>query len=213
MAGAGRRPILRSEHIFLRPAERDDVPLFMEWLADAAMSESLGTRAPWSRVAEEAWFDELQATQSKTTWHFVICLRDGARPIGFCGLHAIDHVNGSAELGIGIGEPSEWDNGYGSEAMRVLLDFGFGELRLHRVSLLVFDSNARAIHVYERVGFKHDGTKREAYFRHGRHHDMLAMAILRSDWEAQERSRTWELDEAVPGSWDSTAASSEAPER
>ena len=213
MAGAERRPILRSEHIFLRPAERDDVPLFMEWLADAAMSESLGTRAPWSRVAEEAWFDELQATQSKTTWHFVICLRDGARPIGFCGLHAIDHVNGSAELGIGIGEPSEWDKGYGSEAMRVLLDFGFGELRLHRVSLLVFDSNARAIHVYERVGFRHEGTKREAYFRHGRYHDMLAMAILRSDWEAQERSRTWELDEAVPDSWDSTAASSEAPER
>ena len=72
---------------------------------------------------------------------------------------------------------------------------------------------ARAIHVYERVGFRHEGTKREAYFRHGRYHDMLAMAILRSDWEAQERSRTWELDEAVPGSWDSTAASSEAPER
>ena len=72
-----RRPILRSKRVFLRPAERKDIPTFLVWLADAEVSEGLATRAPWSRIAEETWFDELQKSQGKTLWHFVICLRDG----------------------------------------------------------------------------------------------------------------------------------------
>lgn len=189
-----RRPILRGERVYLRPAERDDIPTFTEWLADAAVGEGLANRAPWSRVAEESWFDDLQQHQGKTMWHFVICLRDDDRPIGVCALESIDHVNGSSELGIGIGETTEWDKGYGTEAMRVLLDFGFGELRLHRICLHVFEFNARAIHVYEQVGFTHEGTRRDAYFRHGRYHDMHVMGILADEWAAQERPRTWELD-------------------
>lgn len=194
MSEPQRRPILRGEHVFLRPAERDDIPLFLEWLSDAVVGEGLGTRAPWSLVAEESWFDELQKTQGTTMWHFAMCLRDGGLPIGFCALHDIDHVNGTAELGLGIGEPAEWDKGYGTEVMRILLDFAFGELRLHRVFLHVFDFNARAIHVYEQVGFRHEGTKRQAYFRHGRHHDLYVMGILADEWAAQDRPRTWELD-------------------
>ena len=189
-----RRPLLRGPRVFLRPAEREDIPTFITWLSDADVGEGLATRAPWSRVAEEAWFDELQQKQSKTMWHFVICVRDGGRPIGFCALHDLEPHSGNAELGIGIGEPSEWDKGYGTETMRVLLDFAFGELRLHRVFLHVFDRNARAIHVYEQVGFKHEGTKREAYFHQGRYHDMHVMGMLRPEWEAQEWPRTWELD-------------------
>lgn len=190
----GPRPILRGARVFLRPAEREDIPRFIDWLGDAVVSEGLATRAPWSRVAEEAWFDELQQTQGKSTWHFVICLRADGRPIGFCALHTVDHVNGSAELGIGIGEPDEWDKGYGTEAMGVLLDLGFGELRLHRVFLHVFDFNDRAIHVYEQLGFRHEGTKRQAYFRHGRYFDMHVMGLLAEEWTASDRPRTWELE-------------------
>ena len=192
MAGP-RRPILRGERVFLRPAERADIPRFMEWLGDAVVGEGLATRAPWSRIAEENWFDELQRTQGKTTWHFVICLRDDERPIGFCALHSIDHVNGSTELGIGIGEPGEWDKGYGTEAMHVLLDLAFGELRLHRVFLHVFDFNDRAIHVYEQAGFRHEGTKRQAHYRHGRYSDMHVMGILADEWATSARPRTWDL--------------------
>ena len=188
-----RRPILRGEHVFLRPAEREDIPRFIEWLSDAVVGEGLANRAPWSHVAEEAWFDELQKTQGKTTWHFVICRREGERPIGFCSIHSIDHVNGSTELGIGIGEPAEWDKGYGAQAVRILLDFAFAELRLHRVFLHVLGHNERAIHVYERVGFRHEGTKREAFFHHGRYVDMHVMGILADEWAAQDRARSWEL--------------------
>ena len=188
-----QRPILRSERVFLRPAERDDIPTFLEWLADADLAEGMASRAPWSDVAEQRWFDELQKTQGRTTWHFVICLRGGGRPIGFCALHDIDHTNGSAELGIGIGEKDEWGKGFGTETLRILIDFAFGELRLHRVFLQVLAHNERAIHVYEQVGFSLEGTRREAVYRHGRYHDMHVMGILSAEWQSHERPRTWEL--------------------
>lgn len=189
-----RRPILRGRRVFLRPAEREDVPTFLVWLADADVGDGLANRAPWSRAAEERWFDDIQPQQGQGVWHFVICLRQTGRAIGFCALHGVDLHDGAAELGIGIGETDEWDKGYGTEAMEVLLDFAFGELRLERVFLHVFDFNARAIRVYERVGFTLEATEREAYYRHGRYHDMHLMGILRREWEAGERPRTWELE-------------------
>jgi RimJ/RimL family protein N-acetyltransferase len=72
MAEGDRRPILRGERIFLRPAERDDIPTFLDWLADAEVGEGLSNRAPWSRAAEEGWYEDLQKRQGQTMWHFVI---------------------------------------------------------------------------------------------------------------------------------------------
>jgi len=188
------RPLLRSERLLLRPAERGDIETIVGWLNDADVQETLGVRGPLSQAGEERWFEHLQEEQGKSRWHFVVCLRADGRPLGLAGLDRIDTINGAAEIGASISQSSEWDKGYGTEVMEMLMDFGFGELRLHRIRLHVFTSNDRAIHVYEKVGFRHEGTEREAFFRHGRYLDVHVMGILRSEWEAQDRNRTWELD-------------------
>lgn len=194
MSTEERRPILRGERVFLRAAERDDLSTFVAWLNDAVVVETLGARGPMSSAAEESWFEQLQAEQGKTRWHFVVCLRDGGRAIGSAGLDALDSVNGKTELGIAIGEPSLWDQGYGTETIGILLDFAFGELRMERVYLYLFSANDRARHVYERVGFVREGTLRRASFRHGQHVDVDIMGILRDEWAADDRPRTWERD-------------------
>jgi len=194
MSDADPRPILRGERVYLRPAEQEDVELFAQWMNDADFVETLGGRGPLSIGAEQTWFDELQKDQGKRRWHFVVCLRDDERPFGVIALESVDLLNGSAELGLGIADRSLWDQGYGTEATCVILDFGFGELRLHRVLLHVFDGNDRARHVYQKLGFVHEGTERETLYRHGRHMDVHLMGILRSEWEAQDQVRTWELD-------------------
>jgi RimJ/RimL family protein N-acetyltransferase len=187
-------PIIRGEHVYLRPAERIDLPTFISWLNDAEVAENLAVRAPMSLATEEAWFDAMLDKQGKTDYHFVICLRADDTPIGTIGLHALDFVNGTAEFGIAIGEKDQQNRGFGTDALRAICDFGFGELRLERIGLDVYEGNDRARRAYEKAGFVHEGTRRHAHFARGRHHDVHAMGLLRDDWAAQERPKSWERD-------------------
>lgn len=177
-------PIIRGERVFLRPAEREDVATFVRWFNDADVLENLAMFMPMSQVGEEAWFESMIAAQGRTRYHFVICLLADHRPIGTIGLEEIDLVDGRAELGIAIGERGEWNRGYGTDAIRALCDFGFGELRLERIGLLVYDGNDRARRAYAKAGFRHEGTMRHAHFSRGAHHDVHVMSILRDEWTA-----------------------------
>jgi RimJ/RimL family protein N-acetyltransferase len=187
-------PIIRGEHVYLRPAERADLPTFIRWLNDAQVAENLAVRAPMSLAMEEGWFDAMVEAQGKTDYHFVICLRVDDTPIGTIGLHALDFLNGTADFGIAIGEKDRQNRGYGTDALRAICDFGFGELRLERIGLDVYDGNDRAARAYEKAGFVHEGTKRHAHYARGKHLDVHVMGLLRDDWAAQPRPKSWELD-------------------
>ena len=192
--GTPSPPIIRARRIFLRPAERADLPTFVRWLSDAETAQHLSFRAPISQAMEEQWFSQLLEKQGKTDYHFVICLIDGGRPIGTAGLHGLDLENGHAEFGIAIGEKEEWNKGYGTEALEALTDFGFGMLRLERIDLHVYEPNARARRSYEKAGFVVEGALRHATYREGRHVDVVVMSQLRDEWLAQDRQRSWELN-------------------
>lgn len=189
-----RPPIIRGERVYLRAAERGDVANFVRWFNDAEVLRNLATFAPMSEAAETAWFDRMQAAQGKTDYHFVICLLDDDRPIGTVGLHHISWEDGRAEFGIAIGEKSEWGKGYGTDALRAICDFGFGHLRLERIGLHVYAGNERGRRSYDKGGFVHEGTMRRAHFARGEHHDVHVMSLLRDEWAAQTRPRSWEID-------------------
>ena len=107
---------------------------------------------------------------------------------GLTAARQVDRVNGSASLGIVIGDPADTNQGYGSDALRAMLAFGFGELRLERIWLDVYAYKDRARRVYERLGFVHEGTLRHGLFRAGAFHDVHRMAILRAEWEEARSS-------------------------
>ena len=186
-AGDAPVPIHRGKLVYLRPAERTDVPLFVRWLSDARTTRNLALRSPISLAMEERWFDELLEHHGRDRWHFVICRLDDDRAIGALDLHEIDLTNGGAGLGIVIGDPADRGQGYGGDALDALIDFGFEDLRLERVWLEVYDGNPDARRLYERVGFVHEATFRNAFFRGGRYEDVHRLAILRSEW-ADRRS-------------------------
>jgi RimJ/RimL family protein N-acetyltransferase len=186
---------IRGELVYLRPAEREDLPTFVRWFGDAKTTRGLMLRAPFSLAMEEQWFTDMVGRQGTADYHFVICRLTDDTPIGTAGLHALDLANGVAEFGISIGEKGEWNKGYGTDALHAICDFGFGELRLHRIELEVYAGNARARRSYEKAGFTLEGTLRERHFAEGRHEDVLVMSLLRPEWEAQDRRRSWELNE------------------
>ena len=112
----------------------------------------------------------------------MICRLSDGEPIGTAGLHDLDFVNGNAEFGISLGEKGEWNKGYGTDALHVLCDFGFGELRFERIELQVYAANARARRSYEKAGFTLEGTLRHRHFAEGRFEDVLIMSLLRDEW-------------------------------
>jgi RimJ/RimL family protein N-acetyltransferase len=182
-----RRPIIRGELVYLRAPERSDIGDFVRWFNDADVLHNLAMNAPMSEAAENVWFDRMLERQGSTDYHFVVCVLADGRAIGTAGLHAVDHVNGTAEFGIAIGEKSEWDKGYGTDALRAICDFGFGALRLERIGLLVYEGNARGRRSYEKAGFTLEGTMRRAHYAHGRHVDVHVMSLLRDEWETRPR--------------------------
>ncbi len=185
-------PSLRGELVYLRPAERTDLDLFVRWFADAETTRYLGVRAPFSRAMEDKWFEEMLSRQGKEAYHFVICLLADDRAIGTAGFHHVNYEDGHATFGISIGEKAEWSKGYGTDALRTICDFGFGQLRLERVELDVLQPNKRAQHSYEKAGFVTEGTMRHAHFSDGKHHDVVRMSLLHGEWEAQPRPRSWD---------------------
>jgi RimJ/RimL family protein N-acetyltransferase len=176
------RPIIRGELVYLRAPERSDIGDFVRWFNDADVLHNLAMYAPMSEAAENAWFDRMLESQGSTNYHFVVCLLADGRAIGTTGLHGVDHDNGTAEFGIAIGEKAEWDRGYGTDTLRAICDFGFGELRLERIGLMVYAGNARGRRAYEKAGFTLEGTLRHAHYAHGRHEDVHVMSILRDEW-------------------------------
>ena len=180
----GAVPMIAHGSVYLRPAERADIPLFVGWFNDYSMSRTLGLRSPMSIAMEEQWFERAVADQGKTGYHFVACLRGDDRPIGTIGLFDLDLNNGSAGLGISIGEAADRGRGHGTAMLRALLGWAFGQLRLERIWLDVYDFNPGARRVYQRVGFVDEGVSRHAIFREGAYRDLHRLAILREEWLA-----------------------------
>jgi len=185
-------PIIRAERVYLRPAERADLPTFVRWLADAEVTHNLAIRSPISQAAEEKWFDQMTEKQGKEHYHFVICLIDGDRPIGATDLRDLDLENGNAGFGIVIGEKAEWNKGYGTETLQAICDFGFGQLRLERIYLEVYAANKAGQRAYQKAGFVTEGTLRNAHFADGKHVDAMIMSLLRDEWLALPRPKSWE---------------------
>lgn len=174
-------PFRIGDKIYLRPIEPPDADKCVRWLNDPLINQFLLTgRFPINSLREEAWIEQLYTGDDSTA--LAICLNENDLHIGICGMDSISWVDRSAVLGIFIGERTLHGKGYGTEAMRLLVQHGFDTLNLNRVELGVFSHNVAALRSYEKLGFVVEGTKRQARFRGGQYRDEITLALLRHEW-------------------------------
>lgn len=164
---------------------------YTRWNCDSEYFRLLDTDPPrlWSAKKTKEWLEIDAVEPFPRDLSFGIRTLSEDKLIGFIAFDGINWTNRDTFVAIGIGERDFWSKGYGSDAMRVMLRYGFAELNLHRVSLTVFEFNPRGIRSYEKCGFKHEGSVKEFVLRNGKRWDMLNMSILHSEWAELEQKQ------------------------
>jgi RimJ/RimL family protein N-acetyltransferase len=174
--------MLQGERVVLRPVQawdRERLYELVETIEVRGLSSGLPP-LPLSLEEVEArdkrWIEE---RNQDSAW-FAIDV--DAELIGICGFHAIDHYQQHAEIGIRIGMDFR-SKGYGQDAVRTLLDYGFRHLNLAKISLRVLADDDRAVGAYRKAGFVEEGRLRAHAWYDGARHDELVMSVLRDDWK------------------------------
>ncbi|NHJ87821.1 MAG: GNAT family N-acetyltransferase [Asgard group archaeon] len=167
----------------LRSFELTDVNLMMEHWNDLEFRQFCGRATPDSREErEELIKNSWKLRQEGKMYFFAIEEKNTKKFLGHTSLNIINKIARSADLGIFIYNKVDWNKGFGTDAMIVLLNYGFNFLNLHRIELSVYPYNERAIHVYEKIGFTIYGRKRRSRFMNGEFQDEILMDILEEEW-------------------------------
>jgi len=174
------------EKVKLREYRSDDLVKAQAFINDVEVKQMLHPGIPYlyTYQDEENWFETISATND--VYSFAIETLDGKEYIGGCGINNVDWKNSIVEVGIFIGDKSLWGNGYGTDAMKVLVGFIFDQMNINKIKLKVFSFNERAIKIYENCGFKKEAILRQEIFRNGRYHDDVVMGLLKEEYSPNQ---------------------------
>lgn len=171
---------LAGKRVYLRSLEDSDAEFFYSSTnGDPEGRRLTGTQRTFSRKEIEDYIRNSRTDESRAAFAIVKLEDDGI--VGEVVLNEISRNNRSANFRIFVADRYV-GRGYGSEATRLALDYGFGMLNLHRIELDVYTINERAIHVYEKAGFKREGTKRENWYFDHQYYDSVVMSILEDEY-------------------------------
>ena len=175
---------LIGERIYLSPRgdSPEEVEKFTKWLSDSEVTDYISFSASLVIPSHEKEFLYSSAKNDKER-SFTIVDINNDNPIGTVSLENINWVNKNAVLGIFIGEENYRNGGFGTEAIKLILDYGFNYLNLHSIRLELLDTNERAHKCYKKCGFVDTGKHRDKTFINGKYHDILQMDILRDEFK------------------------------
>ncbi|MCM3711765.1 GNAT family N-acetyltransferase [Sporosarcina luteola] len=178
--------MLSSKRLQFRKMMVSDIEKYHSWRNDLAVMNTTSTSLDLYSLDETRHFVENIILNSTSSKSYIIEESEGNTAIGVTSLINIDSKNRNAECIIDIGEKEFWGKGYGTEALKMLLEYSFLELNLHRVSLRVFSLNKRAIHIYNKLGFIKEGVVRESLYRNGKWHDIIIMGVLKREYLSKQ---------------------------
>ena len=167
---------IEGERIYLSPMNPEDYIITTKWYNDIDNSRFLNhERKIVGLTAEKNRFE----SDIKEGYYFAIILKETNKMIGEILFTSYSFIDQTAEIGLCIGEKEEKGKGYGPEAIKLLIDYGFNTLNLQNIGLGVFGNNERAIKAYEKLGFKEYRRKTKARYINGKFYDIIFMEYLK----------------------------------
>jgi len=169
--------MLSDGKLYIRRLEKTDLDRTWRWLNQPEIFQRIGVLAPISKSRQEAWFEQMDKQNDKFV--FAICLSQGDEHIGNLSLDTIDYRHRTARLSIFIAESDQRGGGFGSRAIKLLLQYAFDFLNLNRVWCKVTDDADNLPAFYEKLGFQIEGKMRQHEFIDGKYVDKIILGILR----------------------------------
>jgi len=173
---------LYGKRIMLREYRESDLIHIRKWVNEHEIVKYLSNIFLYPQ-SEEQTRDFLDRAMSKEWKGFVIAEKETGDYIGQIDFVELDLINGVGEVGIVIGDLELTSQGIGTEALNIILEFGFNNLRLNRIELVCWSFNKRGQKAYEKVGFVKEGIRRQKLYRKGKYHDEYCYGILKKEWK------------------------------
>jgi RimJ/RimL family protein N-acetyltransferase len=176
------KPTLTGDRVVLRPLGPEHADAMLASTRDPELRRLTGTHTEFDRDTIERWVGSRGEHVDRLD--LAIHRRDDDAFLGELALTGFEPADEVVAIRIALASTGLRGQGYGSEAMALVLDYAFDVVGVHRVELDVYAYNEGAIRAYERLGFVHEGRLREVLLWDGERHDALVMSLLRPEWEA-----------------------------
>ena len=173
---------LTGDNIYLSPISLDDVEEYAEMVNDIKVSVGLGYLSYTNIIDFESEKEFLISVKKEKM--FAVRLLENDDLLGNIGFNSVDLLNRTAVIGIMLGNPNYQRKGYGIEAVKLILDYGFSFLNLRNISLSVFEYNGAAYNLYKKAGFKEVGRLRKAVEIMGKTYDVIIMDMLKEEFQS-----------------------------
>ncbi|WP_309667332.1 GNAT family protein [Tabrizicola sp.] len=188
-----RAMILTGERVGLSVMQTQDVPTIALWNQNLDFTARLGVPGEAHTLEARQDFYERNSRITDSSAEFSIIALDTGQLVGFGGLFDITRAM-TATMFVGIGDRDQRKKGFGTEASRLICEYGFFFRSLHSIKVEVHEYNAEARRLYERLGFKIVGRLRGANLLNNRRYDEVIMDLLHSDLELKHVGRFQSLE-------------------
>ncbi len=166
---------IEGHRIILRPMEYGDTERIVKWRNSERVRSRFIYRETFTTRGHCRWIETMIDTGKAV--QFMICEKEGIRPVGSVYFRDIDREKKEAEYGIFLGEDDALGKGYGTEAARLAVEYAFSKMGLERLILRVFTDNGTAVRSYEKAGFREEKILKDVECSDGERKDMLLMSL------------------------------------
>lgn len=172
--------MLKGRKIYLSSVEEESIEKLRLWRNQPELRKFFREFREINKEMQSRWFVN-KVIEDPNQVNFEIHDLESEKLIGHCGLYYINWIHRHAEFGIYIGDQDYRSGGYGSDALRTLISYGFDDLNLNKIWCEVYTNND-ALVVYEHLGFKKEGVLRQHYYNEGKYWDSTMLSLLKSEF-------------------------------
>jgi len=174
--------MIKGKLVYLSKPSHEDIPLLLDWRNNPDNRKYYREYKELNLCDQIKWYENI-ILKDPSWQHFIVSPIDSpSKKIGVVFLNHIHPIYRTGEFGITLGDEEYRGKGYGKDMLLTLLQYGFEQLNLNRIWCEVY-SNNNSVHLYREIGFKDEGTLRQAVFKDNRYLDSYILGMLKSEYE------------------------------